>query len=370
MFSQQKPIQPLEVPYRSEIESSFGGSHSLGAVQALTGPAVELAAGKLGSVAFAQGDVMGFAQPPTLHDAAHEAAHIVQQRSGLPLFEGYADHEEHADAVADRVVAGQSVRALLPTGGSPSQAVQCKKTSSSLAKKPAEPVSAVARHAADPKVVTELSDRMQAARELEDSAKYADLYVNLLQFSGMASAESIEAAKANARNLHSQVTQQRNSLIQDTASAYGIDLSGIDSIRYSTLLGSETAATAYAKGDLEGEKDKDRVVVRIGEAAFNSPDEDNQDSPGYLAAVIGHEAFHAQNQMNDDGKWKHPKPSREQSALDEVAAYDDELDAADKYGLTPTEIARIKRERTDDYNALGSATRAAVDDGDYYIPKQ
>lgn len=373
MFSNQKPLQALDIPFRGEIESSFGSGYSLEAVQALSGPAIESAAGRLGAVAFTQGDVMGFAQPPTLHDAAHEAAHIFQQRHGLSLFDGYADHEDHADAVADRVVAGESARDLLPVSGPPSTAVQCKKTSSSGAKKAAapEPVSAVARHAADPKVLADLEARMAAAREQQELAKNADIMVSMMQWSGLASPETIEAAKNRAANLHSQVNQQRNAIIKDTASAYGIDLSGIDSIRYSTLLGEDTAATTYAKGDLEGEKDKDRVVVRIGEAAFNSPDEDKQDSPGYLAAIIGHEAFHAQNQMTADGKWKHPNPSRAQTALDEVAAYDDELDAAAKYGLTKAEIERLKRERTDHFNLLNGPTKQSiVEDGAYVLKKE
>jgi hypothetical protein len=65
-----------------------------------------------------------FAGPPSLHTAAHEAAHVVQQRGDVQPT-GNIDqpgdvYERHADAVADRVVAGQSTEALLDqmTGGS------------------------------------------------------------------------------------------------------------------------------------------------------------------------------------------------------------------------------------------------------------
>jgi hypothetical protein len=48
---------------------------------------------------------------------AHEAAHVIQQRGGVQLKGGVGAvgdaHEQHADAVADRVVAGQSAEALL-----------------------------------------------------------------------------------------------------------------------------------------------------------------------------------------------------------------------------------------------------------------
>ena len=43
------------------------------------------AAGDLGAKAFATGNKVGFADAPDLHTAAHEAAHVVQQRSGVSL---------------------------------------------------------------------------------------------------------------------------------------------------------------------------------------------------------------------------------------------------------------------------------------------
>ena len=61
-----------------------------------------------------------------LHTAAHEAAHVVQQRGGVQLKGGVGQagdsYERHADAVADKVVAGESAEALLsemagPAGG-------------------------------------------------------------------------------------------------------------------------------------------------------------------------------------------------------------------------------------------------------------
>jgi hypothetical protein len=60
---------------------------------------------------------VAFADTPDLHTAAHEAAHVVQQRSGVHLKAGVGEvgdsYERNADAVADRVVAGDSAQDLL-----------------------------------------------------------------------------------------------------------------------------------------------------------------------------------------------------------------------------------------------------------------
>lgn len=71
----------------------------------------------MGANAFAMGDHVAFAAPPSLRIAAHEAAHVVQQRAGVHLPGGVGKagdhHEEHANAVAGRVVNGESSEALL-----------------------------------------------------------------------------------------------------------------------------------------------------------------------------------------------------------------------------------------------------------------
>ncbi|MBA3501294.1 MAG: hypothetical protein H0T65_13030, partial [Deltaproteobacteria bacterium] len=60
---------------------------------------------------------VAFASAPDLHTAAHEAAHTIQQSRGAVGFQGLGaaddQHEHHADAVADAVVAGQSAEPLL-----------------------------------------------------------------------------------------------------------------------------------------------------------------------------------------------------------------------------------------------------------------
>ena len=105
--------QPL--PYRDRIQAAFG-RHDIGGVRAHTDDAATAANQRLGANGYATGGAVAFRGAPDLHLAAHEAAHVVQQRGGVQLSAiGAAgdSHERHADAVADRVVAGGSAEALL-----------------------------------------------------------------------------------------------------------------------------------------------------------------------------------------------------------------------------------------------------------------
>ncbi len=105
-----------ELPHLGAIQRSFG-DHDVSDVQAhVGGPAAE-ASEALGAHAYATGNDVAFASQPSLFLAAHEAAHVVQQRSGVHLSSavGHAgdSYEHNADAVAARVVAGESAADLL-----------------------------------------------------------------------------------------------------------------------------------------------------------------------------------------------------------------------------------------------------------------
>ncbi|MBM4343371.1 MAG: DUF4157 domain-containing protein [Deltaproteobacteria bacterium] len=119
-----------DLPYRAQIEKAFG-THSLSGVRAYVGGEAGKTAEQMGAPAFTQGDKVVFQKKPDLHMAAHEAAHLIQQRQGrLPPGGKSAPGdplEREADAVADRVVAGQSAADLLGSkkeGGEKSDAVQ------------------------------------------------------------------------------------------------------------------------------------------------------------------------------------------------------------------------------------------------------
>ncbi|MEO1273771.1 MAG: DUF4157 domain-containing protein, partial [Myxococcota bacterium] len=127
------------LPHLDAIQHSFG-RHDVSGVQAHVGGAAHTANARLGSVGYASGNSVAFKQDPDLHLAAHEAAHVVQQRSGSVQLKGGVGqagdrYEQHADAVADAVVQGKSAEHLLDPFASP-QAVQCKAKSTVQRKEP------------------------------------------------------------------------------------------------------------------------------------------------------------------------------------------------------------------------------------------
>jgi hypothetical protein len=104
------------LPHADVIQRSFG-RHDVGSIDArVGGPAVEASAA-MGAKAYATGNSVAFARTPEVHTAAHEAAHVVQQRGDVSVAGGVGQpgdaYERHADAVADAVVAGKSAEPLL-----------------------------------------------------------------------------------------------------------------------------------------------------------------------------------------------------------------------------------------------------------------
>ena len=114
------------LPYLEAIQSSFG-RHALDEVSAYVGGPAKEANERMGASAFTSGEDIAFKQWPDLRTAAHEAAHVVQQRADLRFHGGIgkADdrHERHADAVADAVVRGQSAESLLNQYGTGTRSV-------------------------------------------------------------------------------------------------------------------------------------------------------------------------------------------------------------------------------------------------------
>jgi len=104
-------------PHRATIESLFGKSVT---AVAHTDGAAQSASRELGADGFAYGGHVAFASPePNLFVAAHEAAHTVQDSRSVQAFGGRGGgdpYEAHADAVAQRVVDGQSAADLLAPG--------------------------------------------------------------------------------------------------------------------------------------------------------------------------------------------------------------------------------------------------------------
>ncbi len=105
-----------QLPHMEQIQRSFG-AHDVSGIQAHTGGQAAEASREMGAEAYATGTDVAFAGQPDLHTAAHEAAHVVQQRQGVQLKaktgEAGDAYEKTADEVADRVVAGKPAGDLL-----------------------------------------------------------------------------------------------------------------------------------------------------------------------------------------------------------------------------------------------------------------
>ena len=104
------------LPHLARIQQAFG-RHDVSHARAAVGGRAGEAAQQLGARGYAIGHRVAFRQQPDVRLAAHEAAHVVQQRAGLHLDTGLGQagdvHERHADAVAEAVVAGRSAEPLL-----------------------------------------------------------------------------------------------------------------------------------------------------------------------------------------------------------------------------------------------------------------
>ncbi len=130
-----------QLPHLDKIQPSFG-RHDVSHVHAHVGGAAAEASTAMGATAYATGDHVAFASTPDFHTAAHEAAHVVQQKGGVQLKGGVGEegdsYERHADAVADKVVRGESAEVLLDQmaghtqghggdGAAATQSIQMKK---------------------------------------------------------------------------------------------------------------------------------------------------------------------------------------------------------------------------------------------------
>lgn len=140
------------LPHRDAIQRAFG-PYDVSDVQAHTDAHAASAALAMEATAYATGKHVAFADAsPSLRTAAHEAAHVVQQRAGLRPDGGVGSegdvYERHADAVADRVVSGQSAEGLLARMAPPTPSAQAGARAVQF-EKPIKAKSGIAQAAAD-----------------------------------------------------------------------------------------------------------------------------------------------------------------------------------------------------------------------------
>jgi hypothetical protein len=124
---------------------------------------------------------------------------------------------------------------------------------------------------------------------------------------------------------------------------YGIDTSGvIGSVTY--IPGLEGLAFTRSDG-----------VVGIGDGFFTSP--------GLLASVIGHEMVHI-DQIHNGRDY----PDGQGDIMNEVEAYDWELDNAVANGLSQADLETAQEIRALYYDELTDENKALVDQGIYVLP--
>lgn len=108
-----------QFPFAGQVQAAFG-RHDISGIAAHTGAAAAASAREIGASAYTVGDRVAFGSVPDLRTAAHEAAHVVQQRAGIRVPGGMGQagdrFERDAVAVADRVAAGLSAEAVLDRG--------------------------------------------------------------------------------------------------------------------------------------------------------------------------------------------------------------------------------------------------------------
>jgi hypothetical protein len=120
------------LPHLNRIQQAFGVD--LSGVQAYVGGDAAAACQRMGAQAFASGNQIAFKEQPSLELVAHEAAHVVQQASGKVQLRGGVgkvgdEYENHADAVAAKVAAGESAVPLLAEYAKTNQTAQQEKSS-------------------------------------------------------------------------------------------------------------------------------------------------------------------------------------------------------------------------------------------------
>ncbi|MEO8707112.1 MAG: DUF4157 domain-containing protein, partial [Kofleriaceae bacterium] len=117
------------LPHGEAIQRSFG-RHDVSGIAATVGGPAATSSAAMGASAYAVGNRVAFAESPDLRLAAHEAAHVVQQRAGVQLQSNTGvsgdRYEQHADRVADLVVRGESAERELDqhAGGGSTMAIQ------------------------------------------------------------------------------------------------------------------------------------------------------------------------------------------------------------------------------------------------------
>lgn len=129
--------------------------------------------------------------------------------------------------------------------------------------------------------------------------------------------------------------------VREAIKQYNIDASGFKDIKFDPHQNPKLDAVVTEDG-----------VMTIGPGAFRSP--------GYLASTVGHEALHIR--QKNEGRLINGDQGVN---MNEVEAYNWELQNAEANGLSDMEIRTITRRRDSHYNKLSDANKERVGDGNY-----
>jgi chromosome segregation ATPase len=135
---------------------------------------------------------------------------------------------------------------------------------------------------------------------------------------------------------------KKEDALQKAMEVYGVDKSQAKKIVYDPTLVDEEASTSSSG------------KVRVGDVAFSSP--------GWLASSTAHETEVHVNKQGKAGKWYEGTMG---TAIQEVQAYDHELENAHKYNLSEAEIKELKKRRKTNYDKLNGDYKKQADEGKY-----
>ena len=166
---------------------------------------------------------------------------------------------------------------------------------------------------------------------------------------------------------------KKEDAVQLTIKYYGIDTSPAAEVRYRAPKKGEAVeqgtskAPGFEKIDTATRMENGKLVIDIGDESFQFK---GKDSPEWLASSIYHESFHAKNHFNPNEKPvmkpdsqpagpANPKMSQEE-VFQEIEAYQKELSAVGKLGLSNEEAQEIQHRQDQLRGQLTNENRETV----------
>lgn len=146
-----------------------------------------------------------------------------------------------------------------------------------------------------------------------------------------------QAKQLESEGKTAEAAAKKQEAIDEAIDAYGIDTSKTKSVTYDP---TETAQASTAEDG----------TITVGDGAFS-------EGPTLLGTTLGHEAEVHNNQQAEEGKWY---TGPEGTAVQEIQAYDYELQNSDRFGHSEADIADIQRRRQAELDQLSQEYKDRV----------